>query len=73
VGQTQHIIRDVTGAIIETHIYRPGPFPPRSPIKTVRPGLSGRAQLGPLAALAMLRCMPPKTIPWKGLIDHQYR
>lgn len=36
-AQSQHIIRDATGAIVETHIYGPGPFPPRSPIKTIRP------------------------------------
>jgi len=36
-ARSQHIIRDATGAIIETHIYGPGLFPPRSPITTIRP------------------------------------
>ena len=36
-AQAKHIIRDATGAIVETHIYGSGPFPPRSPITTIRP------------------------------------
>jgi hypothetical protein len=40
-AQTQHVIRDETGVIIETNIYASGPLPPRSPIKTIRPPAEG--------------------------------
>jgi hypothetical protein len=32
----RHIVRDTDGAIVETNIYGSGPYPHRSPIKTVR-------------------------------------
>ncbi len=31
-----HIVRDIDGTIVETNIYGSGPYPHRSPIKTVR-------------------------------------
>ncbi len=36
-AQSQHVIRDEAGAIVEINIYNPGPFPPRSPSRTIRP------------------------------------
>jgi len=35
-AQSRHIIRDTTGAVLETHIYGPTRYPARSPIKTIR-------------------------------------
>jgi hypothetical protein len=32
----RHIVRDTDGTIVETNIYGSGPYPHRSPIKTVR-------------------------------------
>jgi hypothetical protein len=40
-AQASHIIRNIDGTIEEINCYGPGPYPPRSPIKTIRP-LSGQ-------------------------------
>jgi hypothetical protein len=35
-AQSKHLIRDAEGNLVEINIYGSGPYPPRSPIKTVR-------------------------------------
>lgn len=34
---SRHIIRDRSGAIVEIDLYSAGPYPPRSPIRRIRP------------------------------------
>ncbi|HEY0618036.1 MAG TPA: DUF2188 domain-containing protein [Kribbella sp.] len=37
-NQARHVIRDADGAIREINVYAAGPYPSRSPIRTIRYG-----------------------------------
>jgi hypothetical protein len=35
-NQGRHVIRDADGAIVEINVYAAGPYPSRSPVRTIR-------------------------------------
>jgi hypothetical protein len=38
-NEARHIIRDTDGTIVEINVYGSGPYPHRSPTKTIRPAV----------------------------------